>query len=286
MRHVGDEEPFEVDVTRAIIPIESVLGDRRGEDGIWDFSLEEDPRITYVYMTAFGEHTADELTETLKDRKVEALILDLRDNAGGLLPAAVDTCDLFVDDGVIVSTRERGGTMRRPPAKATSKTIIDRDVPMVVLTNGFSASASEILAACLQDHGRAKIIGQRTWGKGTVQNVIEVEGGRAALKLTTANYWRPSGKNIHRGKDARDEDDWGVRPDEGFEVVLTDEEADQVRKQRQKRDAFLDREWEEDAVDPEKENADEPFFDPQLRKAIEYLEEQLQSQDNETSETS
>jgi len=286
VRHVGEEEPIEVDITRDIIPIESVFGDRRGKDGTWDFLLEEDPRITYVRVTTFGENTVDELTEILKDRKVEALVLDLRDNAGGLLAAAVVTCDLFIDDGVIVSTRERGGKMHRAPAKATSETIVDRDIPMVVLTNRFSASASEIVAACLQDQGRAKIVGQRTWGKGTVQNIIELEGRRAALKLTTASYWRPSGKNIHRRKDASDEDDWGVRPDKGFNIVLTDEEADQVRKDRRKRDAFLNGGRENGTADPKEENADEPLYDPQLHKAIEYLDSQLPSTDEETSEAS
>ncbi len=286
VRHVGEEEPIEVEITRDIIPIESVLGDRRDKDGTWDFLLEENRRVTYVRLITFGEHTVDELTEVLEDRKVEALILDLRDNAGGLLTVAVDTCDLFIHDGVIVSTRERGGKMRRAPARAASDTIIDRDVPMVVLTNRFSASASEIVAACLQDHERAKIVGQRTWGKGTVQNIIELEGRRAALKLTTASYWRPSGKNIHRRKDATDEDDWGVQPDEGFDIVLTDEEADQVRKDRRKRDAFLNGGREDGTEETEEKDAAKPLFDPQLHKAVEYLESQLQPNENETNETS
>ena len=279
VRHLGEDEPVEVEITRDIIPIESVLGDRRGKDGTWDFVLDENPRITYVRLITFGEHTVEELMETLKDREVDALVLDLRDNAGGLLTAAVDVCDLFIENGVIVSTRERGGKMHRAPATAKSETIIDCDVPMVVLTNRFSASASEIVAACLQDHDRAKIIGQRTWGKGTVQNIIEMEGGDAALKLTTASYWRPSGKNIHRRKDASDEDDWGVRPDDGFEIILTDEEAQEVRSYRRQRDAFLNGEREDSTAKPKEEGADEPLQDPQLHKAIEYLEEQLRLKD-------
>ena len=95
---------------------------------------------------------------------------------------------------------------------------------MVVLADRYSASASEIVAACLKDHQRAVVVGQRTWGKGTVQNVIPLERGTSAIKLTTASYWCPSGKNIHRGRDATEEDDWGVRPSAGLEVVLTDEQ--------------------------------------------------------------
>ena len=89
---------------------------------------------------------------------------------------------------------------------------------MVVLVNRYSASASEIVSACLQDHKRAVIIGERTWGKGSVQNVIDLEGGASALKLTTASYHRPSGKNIHRFPKAKDTDDWGVMPNDDFKV--------------------------------------------------------------------
>jgi carboxyl-terminal processing protease len=92
---------------------------------------------------------------------------------------------------------------------------------MVVLIDGDSASASEVVAACLQDHGRAKLVGVRSFGKGTVQNVLPLQGGRSALKLTTARYYRPNGQNIHRLDAAPDDDLWGVRPDEGFEVPMS-----------------------------------------------------------------
>ena len=95
---------------------------------------------------------------------------------------------------------------------------------MAVLVNRYSASASEIVSACLQDHQRAVIIGERTWGKGSVQNVIELEDGKSALKLTTASYQRPNGQNIHRFPDAKETDEWGVMPNEGFEVRLSDGE--------------------------------------------------------------
>ena len=85
-----------------------------------------------------------------------------------------------------------------------------------MLVNRYSASASEIVSACLQDHHRAVVIGERTWGKGSVQNVIELEGGRSALKLTTASYQRPNGKNIHRFPDAKETDEWGVHARHGL----------------------------------------------------------------------
>src|SRR5204863_139085 len=104
------------------------------------------------------------------------------------------------------------------------------EVPMAVLVNKGSASASEIVAAALQDHKRAIVVGERSYGKGSVQNIIMLENDTSALKLTTASYWRPSGKNIHRYPDKKDfkaakidPDEWGVKPDKGLEVKMKDE---------------------------------------------------------------
>jgi carboxyl-terminal processing protease len=200
------------------------------------------------------------------------LILDLRDDAGGLLEAAVGTCNMFLDKGTIVTIRGRDGEVKRT-FEADGSPLIPGDLPVAVLVNHFSASASEIVAACLQDHERAKIIGQRSWGKGTVQNVIQIEGGRAALKLTTASYWRPSGKNIHRLKEATDEDEWGVRPDPGFEVTLTDEQADGIRQRRREKDIGTKAKPAPEAA--QNKEAVAPAGDLQLQKAVEYLQQQL-----------
>lgn len=309
--HAGDKEPTDYTIKRAIIPIDSVLGDRRKADGTWDFHLEQNRRIGYVRLITFGEHTVKELEKALAfpGEEVDGLILDLRDNAGGLLTSAVGTCDMFLDEGRIVSTRGRGGVIKATYDAGPGEPAFDKQIPMVVLVNGFSASASEIVAACLQDHHRAVIIGQRTWGKGTVQNVIRLEGGKSAVKLTTASYWRPSEKNIHRSKEAKEEDDWGVRPDTGFDVVLTDADARKAAKLRRERDLYpigtsppkeeVEPKPEEKTPgetppgEPGAENAPalkpneeakptddapaEPFVDPQLKRAIDYLEEQLKS---------
>src|SRR5204862_184626 len=98
--------------------------------------------------------------------------------------------------------------------------------PITILLNRYSASASEIVAAALQDHQRAVIVGERSYGKGSVQNIIEMkepESRTSALKLTTASYWRPSGKNIHRFPDSKEADEWGVKPNPGFEVVMKED---------------------------------------------------------------
>jgi carboxyl-terminal processing protease len=101
---------------------------------------------------------------------------------------------------------------------------------MAILMDGNSASASEIVAACLQDNGRAAIVGTRSYGKGTVQNILPLQYGRSALRLTVARYYRPNGKNIHRKKDASDEDEWGVRPDDGMEVELDEDSLEKLAK--------------------------------------------------------
>ena len=169
----------------------------------------------------------------LQAEKLRGLILDLRFNPGGLLTAAVDTSDLFISEGRIVSTEGRNSPARVWDAH---KEGTFEGFPMVVLVNRFSASASEIVAACLQDHKRAVIVGERTWGKGSVQNLIELEDGRSALKLTTASYRRPSGKNIHRFPDAKESDEWGVTPDAGYKIELGDSEMLALIQARRQRD--------------------------------------------------
>jgi carboxyl-terminal processing protease len=277
--HEGETEPVDLRIERAIIDIESVLGDTHRGDGSWNYFLEGDPRIGYIRLVNFGEETVEELQRVLttQDVPVEALILDLRGNPGGLLDAAVEICDMFIDEGKIVSIRERGNVERQRFTAKADNTIVPRDLPMVILVDEGSASASEIVAACLQDHRRAVVIGERTWGKGTVQSIVDLEGGKSALKITIATYWRPSGKNIHRLSDDREGDkdgEWGVRPDEGFEVPMTDEERRAYYRWRRARDIIRvpGRGAVEAPATPDSE-ANSP--DLPLNRAIEYLQQKL-----------
>ena len=146
----------------------------------------------------------------MQSEKLRGLILDLRFNPGGLLSSAIEVSNLFISGGRIVSTKGRNSPERVWDAH---KDGAFEGFPMVVLVNRYSASASEIVAACLQDHKRAVIIGERPGAKAACRTSIELENGQSALKLTTASYHRPSGKNIHRFPDAKDSDEWGVMPD-------------------------------------------------------------------------
>ena len=168
--------------------------------------------------------------EQLRKEKIRGLVLDLRDNGGGSLPAAVDICDMLVPQGEIVTTRGRDGQILQP-IRASGKAPFT-DFPMAVLVNRDSASASEIVAACLQDHDRAIVVGERSYGKGTVQEVVDLGHTFGAMKLTIATYWRPSGQNINRPKEDANNDAknaaWGVSPNEGYEVPIDDKERDRL----------------------------------------------------------
>jgi carboxyl-terminal processing protease len=271
VRHAEDEHPKSKELVREVITVDSILGDRRTAAGGWEFQLEADPRIAHVRITAFGDKTTEELDRALTrltDEGIEGVALDLRDDAGGSLDAAVAICDMLLPAGlVIVETRGREDTLHE--RYLTSGGGRFTTLPLAVLVNSNSASASEIVAACLQDHQRAAVIGGRSYGKGTVQKLIPIESGRSLLKLTAANYRRPNGKNIHRTPAAKDGDDWGVSPDPGLEVPLSDEEYEAYVKYRSDRDLWGDPPPAEDAAG---DAASEDFADRPLQKAVEYLQ--------------
>ena len=229
-----DGELMPVELQRRAIPVSSVRGDYRDEDNNWVFRLEDYPRIGYIRLRNFGAQTADELESALKsiDGKVDGVIVDLRHNTGGLLTSAIRVCDLFLEGNkTIVSTE---GRIKNEKHTSSNVVGIAKDVRVTVLINRYSASASEIVAGCLQDHERAVVIGEQSWGKGTVQDIIPVRPNRSVLKLTVAGYRRPSGQPIDRYDPAIEtEGVWGVRPDSDNSLVLSD--LDLVRN-FQKRD--------------------------------------------------
>jgi len=183
----GEEKPLKITITRDVIKVRSVRH-RTLEDG-----------YGYVRISQFQSHTADNLSDSIaallkeNNGKLKGLILDLRNNPGGVLNAAVDVSDAFLDDGLIVYTEGRIANSRMQ-FNADSNRLLD-GAPLIVLVNGGSASASEIVAGALQDHHRAVIVGTRTFGKGSVQTILPLNNN-TALKLTTARYFTPSGRSI------------------------------------------------------------------------------------------
>ncbi|MEC8338563.1 MAG: S41 family peptidase, partial [Planctomycetota bacterium] len=243
-------------------------------DTEWNYLLPEDEKIAFFQITDFGDLTAEELRnaimEITQQEPPEAMIIDLRDNSGGYLSAAVDVSDLFLSEGNIVTTRGRGGTVRETfDAKAEDTW---SEIPMVLLINGDTASASEIFAACMQDHQRASILGERSFGKGSVQQMIPLPYG-GLLKLTTASYHRPSGENIHRRPTMVEEEQWGVKPDNRVEMS-----PDDAQRKRRYETRAAQIASPVDAENPANRAAYDA--DPLLKEAVKMLKRQIEPSDD------
>ncbi len=218
----GEVKPFTL--TRRRIVLTTVRGVERtpGDAKAWNYMLDKDAGVAYMRLTGFHPDSADELRGALQQASgqgMKGLVLDVRYNPGGLLDVAVDIVSTFLDDGEVVSTRGRLESERRERVDGKA---LYKDLPLVILVNDASASASEILAGALQDHHRAMVLGERTFGKGSVQHVRQLSD-EAKLKLTTALYYLPSGRSPHKAPQA---DKWGVDPD--VELKLTPKELRRV----------------------------------------------------------
>ena len=186
----GSDKPIEVTIVRDVIHVKSVRSHNEGDD------------VGYIRITQFNEQTTEglkkaisDLTRQLGNGKIKGFVLDLRNNPGGLLDQAISVSNAFLDKGEIVSTRGRNAeeTQRFNARQGGDLT---RGKPIIVLINGGSASASEIVAGALQDQKRATLVGTRSFGKGSVQTIIPLGAGNGALRLTTARYFTPSGRSI------------------------------------------------------------------------------------------
>ena len=231
VRHLDGVEQ-DISIMRSRIVTRTVRGlFRKGED--WSYCIDGEQGLSYIRITQFNEDTAGELRRALdnvKDAGLNGLILDLRDNPGGSLTTAVDISDLFLESGTVVSMRPRPGKGEEVVFSAKAADTLP-NFPMVVIVNGQSASASEIVSGALQQNGRAKILGTRTYGKGSVQEVRELDYNRGTLKFTTALYYLPNGRNINRLSDSTV---WGVDPDPGMVVAVSDEDyIDMIRARRE-----------------------------------------------------
>ena len=234
----GTEDPFDVKVTRDVIHINPVKYNAEGDD------------VGYIRVTTFNEQTTANLQKAVEDLKkqlgpnLKGYIIDLRNNPGGLLDQAISVSDAFLDQGAIVLTR--GRNLEETQRSNARQGDITDGQKIVVLINGGSASASEIVAGALQDHHRATILGTRSFGKGSVQTIIPL-GSNGALRLTTARYYTPSGRSIQAK---------GIEPEVVVEEELPDDLKQKAELQATRGEANLRGHLKgEDAAKPEGEDA-------------------------------
>jgi carboxyl-terminal processing protease len=261
-----DGKNLDFNMKRQEIAVATVEGCGRNADDSWNYYVCDAPRIGYVRITQFE---ANSLTSTFDELKkamtgddgnsgliatgMQGLILDLRFNPGGQLDQAIKIVNLFVKSGVIVTTRGRARAEK--VERATGEGTLP-DFPMIVLVNDYSASAAEIVSGSLKDNHRALVVGQRTYGKGSVQERIPLDEG-GELKLTVAYYYLPSGRLVQRKKDSTD---WGVEPQI---IVPADEKTEEQIK-----DQFLSEETIRRPITrPSTQPSTQPV-DPQLQQAL------------------
>lgn len=266
----GQKLPIEIERER--IKTRSVKGFHRSDTDPqgWDYLIDPARAIAYVRLAQFTPNCSSEVLDALKAAGAEqgtlkGLVLDLRFNPGGLLNEAEQIADYFLESGVIVSTRGRAHqeVVRRAQKDGTLP-----NFPIAILLNGTSASASEVLSGALVENNRAIVVGQRSFGKGTVQSVIDLPSGKGSeLKMTEQGYFLPSGRSLTRKDDSPT---WGVDPTDGFYVPMTDEQLIAMLEVRRKQEVLhakgeaapADEKWN----DPEWVLAD--LKDPQLSAAV------------------
>lgn len=256
-RSKGLEDERHVSLTRERFSQETVFGIRRNEDGTWDHWLDRKERIGYVRVGPLAVGCAEQLRTALvrlRDDDAYGIVLDLRWCPGGFLRESSAAAELFLGpcEVATVQGREEKNVYR----SADGSRVFEG--PVVVLVNGATSGGGELIAAALKDHGRARIAGQRTRGKASVQTSLNI--GEVGLKLTTGQFLRPSGKNLHRWPKSRVQDDWGVRPDADLELRLSAELSRQ-----------LEGWWVLQALRPGSSHEalpmDDPEADPQLQAA-------------------
>lgn len=215
---------------RAEVRLPTVKGLSINDQGAWQHWLNADKKIAYLQITQFDPTTVSDLKTTLtalKEQGLKGLVLDLRGNVGGLLESCVESAKVFLKEGTIVEIRGR------LPAETTKLEVpaghspLVAETPLMVIIDPTTASAGEVLAAALKHHKRATLIGERTFGKGSVQSILPLVDDGPSLKLTTAVMFSPGGESLQRAPDSKS---WGVDPDDGFYVPLTTEQRAMLQK--------------------------------------------------------
>ena len=266
IRREGAEKPIDFSITRDVIPIKSVR------------SLLLPSEIGYIRISTFQSKTDKELSKALKDlakeKELKGLILDLRNNPGGLLSQAIKVSDEFLDSGVIVSIKGRD---KQEEKSLAHKNKNNKNYPIIVLVNGGSASASEIVAGALQDNKKALILGTKTFGKGSVQAIFTLSDG-SGLRLTTAVYYTPSGRSIQAS---------GIEPDIKVAFIPPNKKEEEKKHHMLREsdlEGHIEKEGSDGKTDEKKEETSEPSpdektkaqkridSDNQLRSALQILQ--------------
>jgi len=277
----GVERPFDQSITRSLVSVPTIRGWARTGDWNWDYLIDPERWIGYVRILSFEGKTAEQFHAIVKDllvrHRIRGLILDVRDNPGGLLEVVVTITNRFLTEGKIVSTK--GRQTPEVPYLATREDTYPK-IPLAILVNGGSASASEILAGALANHDRAVVVGEKTFGKGSVQEILQVENHNGKIKLTTAYYYLPNGERIH-GK--------GIVPDRIID--LTPEERTVMLDSWMavySTGQFPTTTQAATSTAPAREPADQRFeirIDRQLQEALDVVREKIASQANGVRQT-
>jgi carboxyl-terminal processing protease len=277
VRSAGGKAERKLTLTRGSFEPETVQGVRRNDDNSWDYWADRERGIAQVRVVALAKHTAGELERALgrlEDGSLRGLILDLRWCPGGYLTPSVEAAGLFLENGVVARIKSRSEPEAVQEARGGGRKFLR--FPIVVLVNGETTGGGELIAAALQDHKRAVVVGQRTRGKGSIQIqtplALVAEGGRfdgvLELKLTNGTFLRPSGKTLNRFADSKPSDDWGVRPDPQLEFRVSADMSRQLKEW-----------WREQSQRPGASNKalplDDPEQDPQRQAALKALRRQM-----------
>ena len=224
----GEKKPRNVSLVFESYRPESVLGATRQSDNSWDYWVDKKQKVAYARLATLIEGSSGELGQVLQDLQqqgLRGLVLDLRWCPGGSFVESVNVAGLFLSTGIIARTRSREENDKEYPCDTAHAFL---GFSLVVLVNRETSGGAELIAAALQDHHRAAIVGQRTRGKASIQRLLPLPIPDAGLKLTNSMFLRPSGKNLHRFPESKRTDDWGVRPEPGREFPITPELSKQL----------------------------------------------------------
>lgn len=265
-RRPGHVAQREVALERGEFRGETVLGVQRQDDNSWDFWIDRQAKLAHLRLSRLAAGTADEMRQVLqelRDTGARGILLDLRWCPGGLLNEAIRVAGMFLGPCEVATCQGREGKEPLDLHFEEQKLLA---VPVVVLVNGETSGGAELIAAALKDHGRARVAGQRSKGKASIQSIFALPVRGLHLKLTTGTFLRPNGKPLHRFPESKPADEWGVRPDTGLEVRASPGLDKQLRDW-----------WQEQTLRPgpslDSLPLDNPNADPPRQLALEALRE-------------